>query len=83
MDNYEYDPPYEHNIPFDLSKEGQQIVAGAEQMLRELDQSVDSTKQSVLRKIGSKVLDFVSNSNLFYGPDIKEANYRRRPGRIQ
>ena len=52
-------------------------------MLRELDQSVDSTKQSVLRKIGSKVLDFVSNSNLFYGPDIKEANYRRRPGRIQ
>ena len=34
MDNYEYDPPYEHNIPVDLSEEGQQIVAGAEQMLR-------------------------------------------------
>ncbi|MCX6727328.1 MAG: hypothetical protein NTX11_00750 [Candidatus Saccharibacteria bacterium] len=82
MDNYEYDPPYEHNIPVDLSEEGQQIVAGAEQMLRDLEQP-DITSLHVLRKIGSKVLDFVSNSNLFYGPDIKEANYRRRPGRIQ
>lgn len=82
MDKFEYDPPHEHSVPDDLSREGQQIVAGAEQMLRGLDEPPVVNNQSSIRKIGLKVLEVMSNYQMFYSPGMNELNYRRRHNRI-